>query len=96
MQTHAMWRYQEMTFFLVSDRGIDYIVDTHNKTCTRRRIQKAGVPCSHVTACCRNDRIDPLMMVDPCYSKEMFKRAYGNIIYPCKDRREWDDLHGPN
>ena len=81
--------------FLVGDRGHDYIVDMHKKTCTCRRIQKGGVPCSHVIACCRNDRIDPLTMVDPCYSKEMFKKAYGNIIYPCKDRREWEDLHGP-
>ena len=30
--------------FLVGDRGHDYIVDMHKKTCTCRRIQKGGVP----------------------------------------------------
>ena len=81
--------------FLVGDRGTDYIVDLHKRTCTCRRIQKSGVPCSHVVACCRHERIDPLELVDPCYSKQMFKKAYESIIYPCKDRREWEDMCGP-
>jgi hypothetical protein len=25
----------------------------------------------------------------------MFKKAYENIIYPCKDKREWEDICGP-
>ena len=49
----------------------------------------------HVIACCRNERIDPLLLVDPCYSKSMFQKAYGNIIYPCKDKSEWEKMFGP-
>lgn len=81
--------------FLVGDRGIDDILDMHKRTCTCRRIQKAGIPCSHVVACCRDDRIDHLQMVDPCYSKQMLNKTYGNIIYPCKDKTEWEDICGP-
>ena len=40
-------------------------------------------------------RVDPLTLVDPCYSVAMFKKAYNNIVYPCKDRLEWQKMNGP-
>ena len=81
--------------FQVVDRGTDYIVDWHSKSCSCMRWQKSGVTCIHVIACCRNERVDPLTLVDQCYSVSMFKKAYSNIIYPCKDITEWEKMNGP-
>lgn len=49
--------------FLVGDRGTDYIVDMHKKTCTCCRIQKSGIPCQHVVSCYRRYRIDRSTMM---------------------------------
>ena len=57
--------------FQVGDRGTDYIVDIHTKSCSCMRWQKNGVTCIHVIACCRNERVDPITLVDNCYSVAM-------------------------
>ena len=81
--------------FQVGDRGIDYIVDWHNSECSCKRWEKSGVPCVHAIACARHERVDPLQLVNACYFVEMFKKAYNNIIYPCKDRTEWEKMNAP-
>ncbi|KAM0913678.1 hypothetical protein ACQ4PT_012023 [Festuca glaucescens] len=78
-----------------SSTPIDYIVDLKSKTCTCNRWQKSGIPCPHVLSCMREERKDPLSLVDTCYSTEMHKRAYGTIVYPCKDKTEWEKVDGP-
>jgi hypothetical protein len=80
---------------MVSSTPIDYIVDLKAKTCTCNRWQKSGIPCPHVLSCIRKERIDPLSLVDHCYSVEMHNRAYENIVYPCKDKSEWQKMDGP-
>ena len=79
----------------MGDRGVEYIVDLKTKTCTCCRWQKSGIPCLHVLAVCRQERIDAHTLVDPCYSVAMFKKAYSNIVYPCKDKTEWQKMNGP-
>jgi hypothetical protein len=37
-----------------------------------------------------------LFALYPWYSVEYFKRAYSNIIRPCRDRREWQKTNGIN
>jgi hypothetical protein len=73
-----------------------YIVDLKTKTCSCQRWQKSGIPCPHVISAIRDERIDPLSLVDKCYSVEMHKRAYANIVYPCKDKTEWQNMTGPD
>lgn len=36
-----------------------------------------------------------MLTQDQCYSVSMFKKAYRNIIYPCKDITEWEKMNGP-
>lgn len=33
--------------------------------------------------------------MDKGYSIEMHKKAYANIVHPCKDRTEWEKMNGP-
>jgi hypothetical protein len=80
---------------LVSSQPVDYVVDLKQRTCSCMRWQKTGIPCAHVISCLRNDDIDPITVVDNCYSIEMHKKAYANIVYPCKDKTEWQRMNGP-
>jgi hypothetical protein len=80
---------------MFSSTPIEYIVDLKAKTCSCNRWQKSGIPCPHVVAVARKEEFDPVTLVDKCYSIEMHKRAYGNIVYPCKDRSEWEKMNGP-
>ena len=70
----------------------DYIVDLKGMTCTCKRWEKSGIPCPHAISCCRHEKLDPVTMVDHCYSIEMYKKAYGNIVYPCRDKTEWEKM----
>jgi hypothetical protein len=80
---------------LVSSKPVDYVVDLKDKTCSCMRWQKTGIPCPHVISCLRHDGTDPLSLVDNCYSLEMHKKAYDNIVIPCRDRTEWEKMNGP-
>ena len=81
--------------FQVGDRGVNYLVDWHTNECSCKRWQKSGTPCVHAIACARHERVDPLSLVNQCYSVNMFKMAYKNIIYPCRDMTEWEKMNGP-
>ncbi|KAM0825404.1 hypothetical protein ACQ4PT_069581 [Festuca glaucescens] len=74
----------------------DYIVDLTHQTCTCMRWQKSGIPCPHAISCMRAEDWDPAEHVHMCYSVDMYKKAYGNIVYPCKDKTEWVKMDGPN
>lgn len=80
--------------FEVASKGTQYIVDLKVKSCTCRRWDLSGIPCSHAIACMREDRIAPEDMVHSCYSIESFSKAYGNIIVPCHDNKEWRKMNG--
>ena len=69
--------------FVVADNGIDFIIDTIQKSYTYRRWDLNGTLCLHACACTRSERLDPLCMVDVCHSVDMLKKAYGNIIMSC-------------
>ena len=80
--------------FEVAGKGTQYIVDLKVKSCTCRRWDLSGIPCSHAIACMREDRIAPEDMVHSCYSIESFYKDYGNIIVPCHDKKEWKKMNG--
>ena len=56
-----------MGVFGVLSNEKTYIVELNMHTCTCRRWQLTGIPCSHACACCRHERIRPETMVSSCY-----------------------------
>lgn len=80
--------------FEVASNATQYIVDLKVRSCTCRRWDLSGIPCSHSIACMREDRILLEEMVHSCYSIESFCKAYGNIIVPCRDKKEWQKMNG--
>ena len=78
-----------MGVFGVLSNDKQYIVELNMHTCTCRRWQLTGVPCSHACACCRHERIKPETMVSSCYTMKTYFLAYGVQIYPTRDKDEW-------
>lgn len=71
-----------------------YIVDLNKSECSCRAWQLTGIPCRHSISCARDERIKPEDLVSHCYSISAFKAAYGEIIMPCRDHREWESMNG--
>jgi len=75
--------------FEVQSKTNKYIVDIFLKKCDCRRWDLTGIPCSHAISCLRHERIPPESVVNECYSSASFMMAYGNTIWPCKDKSAW-------
>ena len=77
-----------MGVFGVFSNEKTYIVELNMHTCTCKRWQLTGIPCSHACACCRHERIRIESMVSSCYSVQTYLCAYGVQVYPTRDKDE--------
>ena len=76
--------------FRVQSGNSSYTVDLCLHTCDCGRWQLSGVPCGHSIACCREERIDPELMVHDCYTVENYMKAYGYTLVPLRDPKYWE------
>jgi hypothetical protein len=73
----------------------EYTVDLTTRTCDCKRWQLTGIPCHHVIACCRADRINPENLVHSCYTIDTFNRAYAYNLSPLRGRVFWEKMDAP-
>ena len=85
-----------MGVFQVVSNQKNYIVELEMKSCTCKRWQLTGIPCCHVIACLRHERVRPDLMVETCYELKTYIEAYNCSIYPIADRSEWTKTNGPD
>ena len=52
-----------------------------------------GIPCHHVIACCRADRLDVDKLVHSCYTIETYKKAYAYNLHPLRSRVHWEKMN---
>jgi hypothetical protein len=78
--------------FQVQNRDYTFKVDIVSKTCDCRRWDLTGIPCCHAISCLRHERIPPESVVSDCYSSSSYLVAYGQTIWPCKDKSEWEKV----
>ncbi|GMY19683.1 putative Mutator transposable element [Fagus crenata] len=69
--------------------GSRFVVDLGNKSCTCRRWDLSGIPCSHAVACIYMDSKSPEEYVDPIYTKEKFMAAYEILFNPVPSEYDW-------
>lgn len=81
--------------FKVTRQEAVYIVELNLRSCSCRRWQLTGIPCTHACACFRNDRLKPEQFVSHCYSIHTYMQAYGSMIRPVRDKLEWTKTNGP-
>ena len=78
--------------FAVQSFEKDYVVELNLRACTCRRWQLTGIPCSHTIACLRSERIKPESMVSSCYTLKTYMEAYGEQIFPLRDKEAWEPV----
>ena len=69
--------------------GSRFVVDLGNKSCTCRRWDLSGIPCSHAVACIYMDGKSLEEYVDPMYTKEKFMVAYEILFNPIPGEHDW-------
>ncbi|XP_050233517.1 uncharacterized protein LOC126682005 [Mercurialis annua] len=74
----------------VEGPGGQFVVDLANRTCTCRRWQLSGIPCSHATPCIYGNNQRPEEFVDDCYSVATYQRVYSYVINPMNGPDMWE------
>ncbi|WCJ39720.1 hypothetical protein M5689_020686 [Euphorbia peplus] len=79
----------------VTANGGPYIVNLEEKTCTCRRWQLTGLPCSHAICAIRhnNQRVEDF--VSKHYHVSTFMEMYGNYINPTNNEELWPEVENP-
>ncbi|KAI8530939.1 hypothetical protein RHMOL_Rhmol11G0099000 [Rhododendron molle] len=66
-----------------------YTVDLRAMTCTCRKWDLCGIPCTHAIAAIQNRKHDAESYINACYSKENYARAYHTLIMPINGKDMW-------
>lgn len=78
----------------VKSKDNTYEVKMNEKTCDCRRWQLTAIPCSHAISCMRKERIKPETQIASFYTRERYMKAYGNTVWPVRDKSFWEKTHG--
>ncbi|CAL8128220.1 unnamed protein product [Prunus armeniaca] len=69
--------------------GAQFVVDLTAHTCSCRRWDLTGIPCSHGISAIYRREEDPYNYVHSCYKKPAFLRAYKPYINPMAGEEYW-------
>ena len=69
--------------------GNQYEVDMNNRTCSCRRWDLTGIPCSHACQAILSINAQPEQFVHDCFKKTTYLKAYSYLMSPMKGSKEW-------
>ncbi|XP_065869037.1 uncharacterized protein [Euphorbia lathyris] len=73
----------------INGLGEQFVVNLEDNTCTCRRWQLNGIPCSHGCAAIIGQNDNPENYLAECYSVETYLRVYSFIIEPTNGMDQW-------
>ncbi|WOH12434.1 hypothetical protein DCAR_0831938 [Daucus carota subsp. sativus] len=76
--------------------GGQWVVDIAKKTCSCRRWDLSGIPCSHGCQSLFAMNLNPEEMVHECYSKVVYMKAYANMLKPMRGSLYWPHTPYPD
>ncbi|PON34852.1 Zinc finger, PMZ-type [Parasponia andersonii] len=76
--------------FYVMDGDRDGQVNLQTKTCSCRRFDLTGLPCTHALAATLCRRINPYSLCSWYYTVDAWLCSYAETIYPVGNEEEWD------
>lgn len=83
--------------FEVKDNdGGQWVVNVTDRTCTCRRWELRGIPCSHACHALFSMNKNPKDAVDVCYSKSVYMEAYSHLLRPMKGDLYWPHTDLPD
>ena len=68
-----------------------FAVDLKSHSCSCRRWDVSGIPCAHALAAIAYEGKDPIDFLDACYSKEVYLKAYEQLLHPVKGPMFWPE-----
>ena len=80
----GVWKYEVRCMY-----GDRYTVDLVSRTCSCRKWDLSGIPCSHAYSAITLTDEEPETFVHDCYSKEAYMRAYSPVIGPMDGEELW-------
>ncbi|KAE8684556.1 Major facilitator protein [Hibiscus syriacus] len=87
------WRVEPCsnTLFQVLDNNLNGLVDLNAKTCSCMKWQTSGYPCGHVIKVALHlNQDDSSAYAMDCYTTEVYRQTYVEIVYPIPHPSEWD------
>nr|XP_025628000.1 uncharacterized protein LOC112721150 [Arachis hypogaea] len=75
--------------------GLEFAVDLHGLRCDCGEFQVDRIPCSHVFACCANQRLDWQLYVHDVYKMDQVRRVYRARFRPLGNPATWPAYNGP-
>ena len=76
--------------FYIMDGDRDGQVNLQTKTCTCRKFDLTGLPCTHALAATLSRRINPYSLCSRYYTVDAWLHSYAETIYPVGNEEEWD------
>ncbi|KAK2663457.1 hypothetical protein Ddye_002031 [Dipteronia dyeriana] len=71
------------------------VVDLDQRTCTCRRWNLTGIPCSHSMATIYSKEDDPTKYVDKWYFKDTYKKCYSSVLHGIRTEELWFKTNMP-
>ncbi|XP_058776608.1 uncharacterized protein LOC131650925 [Vicia villosa] len=79
----------DMAIYGVTNGRDTYVVNLKKETCSCRRWDLTGIPCSHSITCMWQIKKKPEDYVSQYYRKINFNNSYSHIIYPTSGPQLW-------
>ena len=76
--------------FQVHANGTTLLVNLHARTCYCNVFQVDQIPCAHAIAAAKDSGVDPVTLVHPFFTSEMWKEVYKETIYPVPAFERWE------
>lgn len=76
--------------------GGQWVVDMVGKTCSCRRWELTGIPCTHGCTAMFSMNEKPEDKVDPCFNKRFYIEAYSHLLRPMKGSLYWPKTGFPD
>ncbi|KAK0606883.1 hypothetical protein LWI29_005602 [Acer saccharum] len=71
------------------------VVDLDQRSCTCRRWNLTGIPCSHSMVDIYSKGDDPTKYVDKWYLKDTFKKCYSSVLHGIRTEKFWSKTNMP-
>lgn len=66
-----------------------FVVNKTKRTCSCRRWQLTGIPCSHAISCIYYNRDKPENYLHECYKVNTYLATYKHTLFPTHDKNSW-------
>ncbi|XP_021810136.1 uncharacterized protein LOC110753530 [Prunus avium] len=73
----------------------EYVVDLKAKTCSCRRWDLCGIPCSNAISCIFQKEANVFDYAHDCYKKEAYLSSYEPMVHPIPSMDQWQRTNWP-